>query len=203
MKSRKITNQDRVNLYHKFIELNSQNTERSKEIEDNLSNLIKERIYKKYLKKISDREFIENKKNSSFILYTFFCIELSEEYKSTYSEEDIANYPYSYFSIVLKEMPRIVPDTFCIDEFLKKEGIYDSVMLMVKENTDLLLEDIKKVEKYIPKEYRPFYSQKNHFCEGITTSLQLKNKCPEIYKIYKEEKCREIDLKELKRDLGF
>ena len=184
-----------------------------------ISTVISEEITKAYLK-----EFFDNDRE----------IELYRKYKNTFSTACL-NLDYDFFGINLNSLginedrlKRIrgsvnniyVTDILIDNEYqnwddykkllkeaIDNQGIRESITKLVKDYYKIVYLNETVSDKYIISPIPIPWREYEYFCADCNTTLQLKNKYPEIYELYLETVpflvSKEDSIKKLRNKLGF
>lgn len=207
--SEKITMQLRSHIYNAFVSKKSKKSEIN-DISGKIRKVFLDYFMSDYFDNKKDIEFFENHKDLLGYVYVYIFPE-TLDIKITKERYKVIDFKLLITLPILSEnQPGLSADKTTnkklIIDFLKKHKILEAIKRMYQEYIDLVIQNETSCDKYfstLPPQRR---RRSENFCSDCTTTLQLKNKYPEIYQVYLEisrRNSKETLIEDLRRKLGF
>ena len=208
--SEKLTMQLRSSIYSEFVSKTSKRSEIN-DIFNKIQEVFTNSFMSDYFDCEEDINFFKEHKNLLEFTYVYITpevldIEITEErhkntdFKLSFSIPDLLeNQPGSH-KINSEDNKKT------IQSFLKKHKIFNAFKRMYQEYINLTIQDEISCDKYLSTFPPRSWRRCEDFCSDCTTTLQLKNKYPEIYQIYLEiskRSSKDTLIDDLRRKLGF
>lgn len=208
--SEKLTMQMRSSIYNAFVSKISKRSDIN-DISDKIQEVFTNSFMSDYFDSEEDINFFKKHKNLLEFTYVYITpevldIEITEEryksidFKLSFSIPNLSeNQPGSHK--VNSEDNRKT-----IQNFLKKHKIFNAFKRMYQEFINLTIQNETSCDKYFSILPPRRWNCSEDFCSDCTTTLQLKNKYPEIYQVYLEISKKSLKstlISDLRRKLGF
>lgn len=213
LKSEKITESLRGQLYSKYWSKHQKQKEAS-----DIHNIISDAIMKAYLKEFFENEeeikLFHKHKNAFYLSHIIIPIENFGINLKAMGIDEKRNRRNTY-NISISGIPLVSRDQDerrnveekLLNNVLDNQGIRESITNLVKDYAKLTYFNETICDKYLIGMPQNFWRESEYFCKDCTTTLQLKNKYPEIYELYLETVPfllnKEESIKELRNKLGF
>ena len=208
--SEKITMQLRSHIYNAFVSKKSKKSEIN-DISEKIRKVFLDYFMSDYFDNKKDIEFFENHKDLLGYIYVYISPE-TLDIEITKERHKVIDFKLSITLHILSEnQPGLsgsdkTTNKKLIIDFLKKHKILEAFKRMYQEYIDLVIQDETSCDKYFSTLQPQRWRRNEDFCSDCTTTLQLKNKYPEVYQIYLEisrRNSKETLIEDLRRKLGF
>lgn len=207
--SEKITMQLRSHIYDAFVSKISKKSEIN-DISEKIRKVFFDYFMSDYFDNKKDIEFFENHQNLLNYVYVHISPE-TLDIEITKERHKVIDFKLSItFPVLSENQPGlngsdVTTNKKLIIDFLKKHKILGAIKRMYQEYMDLIIQDETSCDKYFSTQ-PPRWRHYENFCSECTTTLQLKNKYPEVYQVYLEisrRNSKETLIEDLRRKLGF
>jgi hypothetical protein len=211
IKSEKITDSMREQLYNAYREKH-QKYEEEKRLYKIITKSVEEAFLKEFFDNEKEIELFHKYKNAFSL--TYFRIPVTDfgiDLKSLDIEKRLRR--NSNYYIHINNIPAVTEDEWRdiskkINQILDNQGIRESITNLIKDYIRIVQYNETISDKFLVNFPQNYHRREcEFFCTDCTTTLQLKNKYPEIYELYLKTVPflvnKEDLIKELRDRLGF